>query len=206
MSFQPFSDVKLEDQDGMSFLVPPSKHEARTIVEDTLQSTEALVSPPVEENGDQTSEESPKKREDEEKNQYSSVIEASDGSSEEDNCTEGGGNELKRKSIFKFLQPPAKTRKMSEVDVYLSEPLVENNSSVLYWKSAVRFPQLQAMAKKLLAIPATSGGFDRLCPMAACIVKAKRNRLPAHTTERLLLYKNSLKTKTVKKSSIVTKS
>uniref|UniRef100_A0A8D3AV34 Uncharacterized protein n=1 Tax=Scophthalmus maximus TaxID=52904 RepID=A0A8D3AV34_SCOMX len=110
-----------------------------------------------------------------------------------------------RKSIFNFLQPPAKTLKMSELDVYLSEPLWESNSSLLYWKSATRFPKLQGIAKKLLVVPASSGGFDRLCPMAACIVRAKRNRLPPHTTERLLLYKNSLKTKTVKKPSGVAK-
>uniref|UniRef100_A0A8C2WA79 Uncharacterized protein n=1 Tax=Cyclopterus lumpus TaxID=8103 RepID=A0A8C2WA79_CYCLU len=93
----------------------------------------------------------------------------------------------------------------TELDVYLSEPLWESNTSVLYWKSATRFPLLQGIAKKLLAVPATSGGFDRLCPLAACIVKAKRNRLPPHSTERLLLYKNSLKTKTVKKPSGVAK-
>uniref|UniRef100_A0A3B4UU27 V-myb avian myeloblastosis viral oncogene homolog-like 2a n=1 Tax=Seriola dumerili TaxID=41447 RepID=A0A3B4UU27_SERDU len=107
-------------------------------------------------------------------------------------------SKYQRKSIFNFLQPPAKTMKRSELDVYLSEPLWESNSSVLYWKAATRFPELQGIAKKLLAVPATSGGFDRLYPMAACIVRAKRNRLPPHTTERLLLYKNSLKTKTVK--------
>lgn len=198
ISFQPFSDAKLEDQTG--FLTPPSKYEARTIVEDTLGNTEASASPPEEADKDQTSKESKKEQDDEEENQPNTLNEASGGSSDENNCDEVGRNDLKRKSIFNFLQPPAKT-KTSELDVYLSESLLENNSSVLYWKSAARFPQLQGVAKKLLAVPATSGGFDRLCPMAACIVRAKRNRLPPHTTERLLLYKNSLKTKTVKKSS-----
>lgn len=195
---QPFSDAKVEDQTG--FLTPPSKYEARTILEATIGGIEASASPSVEVDKDQTGKESTKEQNGEEENQETQLIEASGGSSD-DNSNEVDSTDLKRKSIFNYLQPPSKTMKMSELDIYLSEPLWESNSSVLFWKSASRFPQLQGVAKKLLAVPATSGGFDRLCPMAACIVKAKRNRLPPHTTERLLLYKNSLKTKTVKKPS-----
>ena len=156
----------------------------------------------MEEDKEQTGDEPTKKQQVEEESD--TVLEASGGSSD-DNCDGVIGNDLKRKSIFSFLQPPAKTLKMSEFDVYLSEPLWENNSSLQYWKSAFRFPQLQDMARKLLAAPATSGGFDRLYPMAACIVRAKRNRLPPHTTERLLLYKNSIKAKTLKRASVAAK-
>lgn len=201
--FQPFSDAKLEDQTG--FLTSLSKYQARAIVEATLRGTEASASPSVEVDKDQTSEGVKNEQGGEEESQANTVMETSGGSSDDNNCDEVGGHNLKRKSIFNFLQPPAKTMKTSELDVYLSEPLWESNSILLYWKTATRFPQLQAFAKKLLAVPATSGGFDRLCPMAACIIRAKRNRLPPHTTERLLLYKNSLKTKTVKKPSRVTK-
>ncbi|XP_070765891.1 v-myb avian myeloblastosis viral oncogene homolog-like 2a [Enoplosus armatus] len=202
IKLQPFPDAKLEDE--TEFLTPPSKYQARTIVEATLGSMEASVSPSAEADKDQTNNELIKEQDGKEESQANTLMEASGGSSD-DNCDGVSGNDLKRKSIFNFLQPPAKTMKMSELDVYLSEPLWESNSSVLYWKSASRFPQLQGIAKKLLAVPATSGGFDRLCPMAACIVRAKRNRLPPHTTERLLLYKNSLKTKSVKKPSGATK-
>uniref|UniRef100_A0A3Q0QVU7 MYB proto-oncogene like 2 n=1 Tax=Amphilophus citrinellus TaxID=61819 RepID=A0A3Q0QVU7_AMPCI len=146
IKLQPFSDDKLDE--ATEFLTPPSKSQARSIVESTLENMEASTSPTVEAEKDQT----------------------------------GSGLE-----------------QTSEFDVYLSEPLCESNSSLLYWKSASRFPKLQGIAKKLLVVPASSGGFDRLGPMAACIVKAKRNRLPPHTTERLLLYKNSVKTKTIKK-------
>lgn len=198
ISFQLFSEDKVEAQTG--FLSPPSKSEARAIVEEALGNTEAPSSLPVEAAKDQTNEEIKKEQDDQEENQPNTVNGASGGSSDD----EVTPNDLKRKSIFNFLQPPAKM-KTSEVDVYLSEPPVDNISIVLFWKSATRFPQLQGIAKKLLAVPATSGGFDRLFPMAACIVRAKRNRLPPHTTERLLLYKNSLKTKTVKKSSGATK-
>lgn len=120
--------------------------------------------------------------------------------SSDDNSDDVNGTSLKRKSIFSFGQPPAKT-KCSELDLYLSEPVLENGSSLFYWKSAIRFPQLQDVARKLLAAPASSGGFDRLYPMATCIVKAKRNHLPPHTTERLLLYKNSAKVKAGNKVS-----
>uniref|UniRef100_A0A8C7LFI2 Uncharacterized protein n=2 Tax=Oncorhynchus kisutch TaxID=8019 RepID=A0A8C7LFI2_ONCKI len=103
---------------------------------------------------------------------------------------------LKRKSIFGFLQPAAKTMKLSELDQYLSEPVLHGDCSTqVFWRDASRFPQLQRTARRLLAVPATSGGFDRLFPMASCIVRAKRSRLPPHTTERLLLYRESLKVK-----------
>ncbi|KAM4562989.1 v-myb avian myeloblastosis viral oncogene homolog-like 2a isoform 2-T2 [Odontesthes bonariensis] len=202
IKLQPFSDAKVEKQTDI--LTPPTKKEAHAIIKSTLVSTEDSASPPVEEDKEQTGDEPTKKQEVEEENQADTVLEASGGSSD-DNCDGVIGNDLKRKSIFSFLQPPAKTMKMSEFDVYLSEPLWENNSSLQYWKSAVRFPQLQDMARKLLAAPATSGGFDRLYPMAACIVRAKRNRLPPHTTERLLLYKNSIKAKTLKRASVAAK-
>ncbi|KAM7404445.1 hypothetical protein PAMP_011790 [Pampus punctatissimus] len=202
IKLKPFCDAKSEDQ--TDFLTPPSKCQARTIVEALLGTMEASASPSVEAEEDQTSKELEKEQDGEEESQANTLMEASVVSSDDNSCDRVSGNDLKRKSVFNFLQPPAKTLKTSELDVYLSEPLWESNS-VLYWKSAFRFPQLQSIAKKLLAAPATSGGFDRLCPMAACIVRAKRNRLPPHTTERLLLYKNSLKTKTVKKHSGVTK-
>ncbi|KAL6119938.1 uncharacterized protein ACO6RY_04396 [Pungitius sinensis] len=203
IKLQPFPDAKLED--GTGFLTPPSKYQARTIVEVTLNSMEALAAPSVDADKVQPCKKLKKDQNDEGASRDNSLLEEYVGSSDDNDCSGVGENDLKRKSIFNFLQPPAKTTKTAELDMYLSEPLWEINSSVLYWKAAGRFPLLQGIAKKLLAAPATSGGFDRLCPMAACFVKAKRNHLPPHTTERLLLYKNSLKTKSVKKPSRVAK-
>lgn len=165
---------------------------------------EATTCPSVKADPEETSHELTKKQDVGDRSQASSVMKPSSGSSS-NNCDGDGKNELKRKSDFSFLQPPAKTIKISELDVYLSEPLLENSSTLLYWKSASSFPRLQGIAKKLMAAPATSGGFDRLYPMAGCIVRAKRNRLPPLTTERLLLYKNFMKTKTVKKANGVAK-
>ncbi|XP_073679580.1 v-myb avian myeloblastosis viral oncogene homolog-like 2a [Garra rufa] len=82
------------------------------------------------------------------------------------------------------------TEKVPELHQYLSEPLSEGDISVQsFWKEATRFPRLQSACRKILAAPASSGGFKRLFPLASCIVRARRNRLPEHTTERLLLYR-----------------
>ncbi|XP_051914936.1 v-myb avian myeloblastosis viral oncogene homolog-like 2a isoform X1 [Hippocampus zosterae] len=188
-----FTDGHLEDQAG--FLTPPTKHEARTIVEVVLGSQADSVNPSAED----------QKNEVEGREETAAAIpaEVSRGSSD-DNCDASNLAGVKRKADENIPQLPSKTV-TSELDVYLSEPPWGNGSILLYWKAATRFPKLQGVAKRLLSVPATSGGFDRLCPMAACIVRAKRNRMPPHTTERLLLYKNSLKTKTGRKSGGVTK-
>lgn len=88
-----------------------------------------------------------------------------------------------------------KLMNVPELWQYLSEPLSEGEVSVqAFWKEATRFPHLQSICRKLLAVPASSGGFKRLFPLASCIVRAQRNGLPQHTTERLLLYRENWKT------------
>ncbi|XP_037097642.1 v-myb avian myeloblastosis viral oncogene homolog-like 2a [Syngnathus acus] len=196
-----FTDDHLEDQTG--FLTPPTKYEARVIAEAALGSQAVATDLTSTAEEHQKNEEGDQPPDSSEETAAVSLKEATGGSSD-DNRDSIDVVGIKRKADNSLPQLPSKTV-TSELDVYLSEPLWENGSSLLYWKSATRFPQLQGIAKRLLAVPATSGGFDRLCPMAACIVRAKRNRMPPHTTERLLLYKNSLKTKTGKKSGGVTK-
>nr|XP_057940362.1 v-myb avian myeloblastosis viral oncogene homolog-like 2a isoform X2 [Doryrhamphus excisus] len=182
------------------FLTLPTKSEARSSVEAALGGQEPSTHPPVEAGDHQER----ALLQETQTTKIDRATKISASSSEDHNAVNHVG--FKRKSLDNIPhQPPSKTF-MSELDAYLSEPLWTNSSSsVLFWKSASRFPQLQGVAKRLLAVPATSGGFDRLCPMAACIVRAKRNRMPPHTTERLLLYKNSLKSKTVKRPSGVNK-
>lgn len=88
------------------------------------------------------------------------------------------------------MQPTGVPTKVSELRQYLSEPLSEGDVSVQsFWKEATCFPHLRSVCRKLLAVPASSGGFKRLFPLASSIVQARRNRLPEHTTERLLLYR-----------------
>uniref|UniRef100_A0A1A8LI29 Myeloblastosis oncogene n=1 Tax=Nothobranchius pienaari TaxID=704102 RepID=A0A1A8LI29_9TELE len=187
LKLQPFPPTKPEVDS--EFLKPPSKSEVYNIITGTLGARKSPGSTPDKEESElvtQNTREEP------------TEMEAAGG-----NCDEAHRNNLKRKSIFSSSQSPAKMVKTSEIDQYLSEPVWECGSSLTYWKFGSRFPQLQDTAKKLLVAPASSGGFDRLYPMATCIVRAKRNRVPPHTTERLLLYKNSAKTSTVKKIVVV---
>lgn len=105
-----------------------------------------------------------------------------------------GSSNIKNKKIFSFMQSDTKTTHVSELDRYISEPLLDGDASIeKFWREAARFPQLQSICHRLLAVPASSGGFKRLFPMAACIVQARKNRILQHTTERLLLYRESRK-------------
>ncbi|XP_042155200.1 v-myb avian myeloblastosis viral oncogene homolog-like 2a isoform X2 [Oncorhynchus tshawytscha] len=169
IKLQPFDDVKQEGDTAS--LAAPTKFQVQMLVKSLVSDMDSS---------------NPVKQEESEEIQEDS--EASSSNS-------GSGN-LKRKSIFSFLQPAAKSMKLSELDQYLSEPVLDGDGSTqVFWRDASRFPQLQRAARKLLAVPATSGGFDRLFPMASCIVRAKRSRLPPHTTERLLIYRESLRAK-----------
>lgn len=164
IKLQPFEDEE-EASDGT--LAPPTKFWACSILESAMSKSDAWI--PVEGNA---------------KLDHNDQLAAKDANL---------GN-IKSKKIFSFMQPSTKTAQVSELDLYISEPLLDGDSSIEdFWREATRFPHLRSICHRLLAVPASSGGFKRLFPMAACIVRARRNRLPQHTTERLLLYKESLK-------------
>ncbi|XP_070300488.1 v-myb avian myeloblastosis viral oncogene homolog-like 2a isoform X1 [Salvelinus sp. IW2-2015] len=168
IKLQPFDDTKQEGDTAS--LAAPSKFQVQMLVKSLVSDMDSW---------------NPVKQEESEEIQENS----------ETSSNSGSGN-LKRKSIFSFLQSAAKSMKLSELDQYLSEPVLDGDGSTqVFWRDASRFPQLQRAARKLLAVPATSGGFDRLFPMASCIVRAKRSRLPPHTTERLLIYREFLRGK-----------
>ncbi|XP_023660883.1 v-myb avian myeloblastosis viral oncogene homolog-like 2a isoform X2 [Paramormyrops kingsleyae] len=173
IKLQPFEDAKLETEDVT--LSAPSKFQARTLVESALEDMDTWNLP---EDGCVKTEH---------------VEECQE---EADTPSSPPGSNIKRKKIFSFFQPPAKHMKLSELELYLSEPLLDGDRSTqVFWREATRFPQLRSLSRKLLAVPATSRGFDRLFPLASCIVRAKRNKLPPHTTERLVLYRESIKLK-----------
>lgn len=186
IKMQPFCESKAEQTD---FIFAPSKSEASNIIEVALSELQTPSSSFVEENKSLETEEPEMKEESQDTHIQPP----------ESNNSDNIENDLKRKSPCSLPQPPQKSMKVSELDAYLSETTSENCSCLTYWKNAHQFPKLQSLARRLLAIPVTSGGFDRLYPMSMCIIRAKRNRLPSHTTERLLLYKNSMKTSSVKK-------
>ncbi|XP_063065650.1 v-myb avian myeloblastosis viral oncogene homolog-like 2a [Engraulis encrasicolus] len=168
IKLQPFEDAKAEDG-GDANLTAPSKAEVRRLVAAEVGEDDVIrarIRPVV------------KQEEDEEEDSFSSP--------------ESGT--IKRKKIFSFFQQPAKAQTGSEVDMYLSDTLLDGDESPLtYWRETYSFPQLRNIARKYLAIPATSGGFDRLFPMASCMVRARRNRQQPQTTERLLLYRDCLR-------------
>ncbi|XP_056589836.1 v-myb avian myeloblastosis viral oncogene homolog-like 2a isoform X2 [Triplophysa dalaica] len=128
------------------------------------------------------------------KNRACSVVESALSKSEtftlaETSCVKADDNDV---------QPNKKPKKESELDLYLSEPLLKGDACILvFWRKATCFPQLQSVCRKLLAVPASSGGLKRLFPLASCIVRAQRSRLTQQTTERLLLYREYLKKCTV---------
>lgn len=190
--FQPFLDIKSEVQ--TEFLTPPTKNEAAAILRSAWQSMESSTCLPLEVEAVQKSTSLTEQSVKEE-----SQTSVKTNLSSDNGC--GDGNDLKRKSAVSFHQPPAKTLKMSELDLYLSRSPWKQGTSLQFWSTATNFPVLGNLARKVLAAPATCGGFDRLYPMSSCIIRAKRNRLPPHTTERLLLYRNSMKTKASKKPS-----
>lgn len=186
VKLQPFCETAEEQTD---YLTPPTKSEASTIIEAALS---LLHSPAVSASGDIRDSSSPAPEK--EQNQ-----ETPQPLPSEPSANISRGSDRKRKSPGPLSQPPQKSLRVSELERYLSEPPPTGSSCVLFWKAAQRFPGLRCLARRLLTVPVTTGGFDRLNPMSACIMRARRNRLPAHTTERLLLYKDSSKTSAIKK-------
>ncbi|XP_058846867.1 v-myb avian myeloblastosis viral oncogene homolog-like 2b isoform X2 [Acipenser ruthenus] len=171
IKLQPFEDTKQEADNA--FLAAPSKFQARSVVESAMGDLGFRGS----------TEEGGLKQEDSEEEAM-----------EDPDTSNTYTSNLKRKKIFSFFQPATKSVKLSELDMYLTEGLLDGDASAqAYWKEATRFPQLQSIARKLLSVPATSGGFERLFPIAGCIVRAKRSKLPPHTTERLLLFRQAVK-------------
>ncbi|XP_076874923.1 v-myb avian myeloblastosis viral oncogene homolog-like 2a [Brachyhypopomus gauderio] len=165
IKLQPFDDGEEVTEGAM--LVPPTKYWACSILESTLSETNTWI--PVEE---------------------SSVDLDDSGHTSRPVTRAARLSNIKSKKIFRFMQPAPKATTVSELDLYISEPLLDGDASVqVFWREATRFPQLRSVSRKLLAVPASSGGFKRLYPLAACIVRARRNRLPEHATERLLLYR-----------------
>ncbi|KAK1156203.1 hypothetical protein AOXY_G26333 [Acipenser oxyrinchus oxyrinchus] len=171
IKLQPFEETKREADDA--FLAAPSKFQARSVVESAMGDLGFRGS----------TEEGGLKQED-----------SQEEAMEDPDTSNTSTSNLKRKKIFSFFQPATKSVKLSEVDMYLTEGLLDGDASAqAYWKEATRFPQLQSIARKLLSVPATSGGFERLFPIAGCIVRARRSKLPPHTTERLLLFRQAVK-------------
>ena len=95
-------------------------------------------------------------------------------------------------TLYDILKPVrAKARendKETELTKYLKEPAPENVSVLDYWKNKSNmYPVLSHLAKKYLAIPATSAGVERLFSISGSLARARRARLNAKTLEDVIL-------------------
>lgn len=82
---------------------------------------------------------------------------------------------------------------LDEVDNYLASPKIHfENCPLSWWKNnESRFPILSKLAKKYLAIPATSTSSERLFSQAGNIMTIKRTQLTAITFENLIFCKKN---------------
>ncbi len=68
-----------------------------------------------------------------------------------------------------------------------------NKCPLLFWKSNFgRFPIMSKLARKYLAMPASSGSIERLFSVAGAIKRARRANLNVETIEKLLLLRDDL--------------
>ena len=82
---------------------------------------------------------------------------------------------------------------VDEVANYLTLPKIHfNDCPLLWWKNnSARFPVLSNLAKKYLAIPATSTSSERLFSKAGNIMLIKRTQLASNMLENLVFCKKN---------------
>jgi len=76
-----------------------------------------------------------------------------------------------------------------ELDVYLKDSYLSLDCDpLIYWrKNQKTFPALANLARVYLAIPASSGGVERVFSVAGAIARARRARITVETLEAVLL-------------------
>ena len=82
---------------------------------------------------------------------------------------------------------------VSEIDKYKAHPTVPEHVDPLQWWNAnsAEYPVLSRMAKRYLAIPASSAASERAWSMLGDIFTKKRNRLKPSTICKLLMLKHN---------------
>jgi hypothetical protein len=96
-------------------------------------------------------------------------------------------------TLFARLQQFANPTE-TEVDHYLKEGISPGDTDPLqFWKlHCHRFPNLSLLARKYLAIPATSGGVERVFSISGFLNRARRSSLSPENMKNLILYRNFL--------------
>lgn len=98
-----------------------------------------------------------------------------------------------RKRLFRFMDnAPRKKPKISEVDDFLEfcQNCKESNP-LAFWKAHQhQFPKLAKLARKYLAVPASTGSVERLLSVAGALARARRANLTPATLKALIMYRD----------------
>lgn len=101
----------------------------------------------------------------------------------------------KCETALDLLFPTESTSSVKEIDLYYKENQINRNMCPLEWwrNNQRRFPSVAKLAKRYLAIPATSTPSERVFSSAGNIITAKRNCLKGKTVNMLIFLHNNLK-------------
>lgn len=82
----------------------------------------------------------------------------------------------------------------TELDRYVEEGVCDRHVNPLDYQkvNSNRYPNLTKLAKKYLAVPATSGGVERVFSIAGALKRARRVRLTPENTKNLILFRDFL--------------
>ena len=101
----------------------------------------------------------------------------------------------KKARLFAFMDTPSRPtipEASSEVEAYLAAGSTSSTDDqpLTFWKAnATKYPKLSRVAKKFLAVPATSAPIERIFSHARNILQANRAHLLPKNFEQLLLLK-----------------
>lgn len=95
---------------------------------------------------------------------------------------------------FSFMEDSGGTQShnilLEEDESYFLEPR-EKLDPLEFWKSSgKRYTLLSQVAKKVLAVPASSAHAERLFSTAGALKRSRRSRLKSATVEKMLLYRD----------------
>ena len=96
--------------------------------------------------------------------------------------------------VVKLCQKIARSRLSKEINIYLSQPVIDGDDEPLqWWKiNAKELPLLSQLARKYLAIQATSSPSERLFSKAGQISTPARTQLKPDKVEKLVFLAENL--------------
>ena len=85
-------------------------------------------------------------------------------------------------------QPSLLEQIVHELSLYTLSPATEHSACPLTWWAANKatYPNVARLARKLLAMPATSGTSERLFSKAGDVITKKRNRIDACKADKII--------------------